>query len=278
MTTCQGRFHGPGGKAGNIMEKKEKKTRGFYVEKGSFFVHVSVTLLVLSIAARLLGTMSAWSSMTDLIIQVLLPVGSALLFILFILLLGRVALWSTILPVLGGAAFFILSQFETNASWPLFICIALAFLAAFMYTATLSGMIRTKWLLVFVFLLIFAYQVYRAIPAFMETTTTLRFVDGMALLSSLGFVFSMFCASLALRRRKPPKAETELPKIKDPVVIPPAEQSAEETPAAAPVWDEPAVNDVFAAEESAEAFIPQTESVPTDAPAADQEENTVEQS
>ena len=259
------------------MEKKEKKTRGFYVEKGSFFVHVSVTLLVLSIAARLLGTMTAWGSMTDLIIQVLLPVGSALLFILFILLLGRVALWSTILPVLGGAAFFILSVFEKDASWPLFICIALAFLAAFMYTATLAGMIRTKWLLVLVFLLIFAYQVYRAIPAFMETTTTLRFVDGMALLSSLGFVFAMLCASLALRRKKPQKAETELPKIKDPVVIPPAEQGKEETPAAAPAWDGPSVNEAPPAEEPVEAFIPETESAPTDAPVIEEEESNGEQ-
>ena len=257
------------------MEKSEKKVRGFFVEKGSFFVHASVTVLVLSIAARLLGTMTLWGNMTQLIIQTLLPVGCALLFILFILLLGRVALWTTILPFLGGAAFFVLSVFETNASWPLFICIALAFLAAFMYTATLAGMIRTKWLLVFVLALIFAYQIYRAIPVFAETTTTLRFIDGMALLSSLGFVFSMLCASLALRRRKPPKTEPELPKIKDPVVIPPAESGAEETPAA-PVWDEAPVNEARAAEESVNAAapdVPETAFVPEDVPAAEQGES-----
>ena len=258
------------------MEKKEKEPRGFYVEKGSFFAHAAVTVLVLAIAARLLGTMTLWGSMTDLIIQTLLPVGSALLFILFILLLGRVALWSTILPVMGGAAFFILSVFEKDASWPLFICIALAFLAAFMYTATLSGMIRTKWLLVLVLALIFAYQIYRAIPVFMEATTTLRFVDGMALISSLGFVFAMVCASLALRRKKPAKVEPDLPKIKDPVVIPPAEQNAEETPAAAPVWDEPPVSGERAAEEPADAYVPESPET-EDAPAAEPEENIGEQ-
>ena len=222
-----GRSDGRKRKAGSSMENTEKEPRGFYVEKGSFFAHAAVTLLVLSIAARLLGTMKLWGNMPQMIIQILLPTGSALLFILFIIFLGRIALWTTILPVLGGAAFFILSIFDKGPGWPLFICIALAFLTAFLYTATLSGMIRTKWLLALVLLLIFAYQVYLAIPLFRETDQTLSFADGMAQLSSLGLVFAIFCASLALRRKKAAKIEPELPKIKDPVVIPPAEESAD---------------------------------------------------
>ena len=221
------------------MEKKEKEPRGFYVEKGSFFAHAAVTILVLSMAARLLGTMNLWNGgMNQLLIQILLPVGSMLLFILFILLLGRIALWSTILPVLGGAAFFILSVFEQGPGWTMFICIALAFLAAFLYTATLSGMIRSytatlsgmirsKWLLVLAFVLIFAYQiVFRAIPVFGSAVETVSFIGGMTLLSSLGMVFAMLCASLALRRKKRP--EPELPKIKDPVVVKPEEPSGAE--------------------------------------------------
>ena len=204
------------------MEQTEKEPRGFYVEKGSFFAHAAVTLLVLSIAARLLGTMSLWSDLNQMIIHIFLPVGCSLLFIVFILLLGRVALWSTILPVLGGAAFFILSIFNQGPGWPLFICIALAFLASFIYTATLAGMIRGKWLLILVLLLIFAYQVvFRAIPAFGNAQDPVSFVDGMSLLSSLGMVCSVLCASLSFRRKKSVKAEPELPKIKDPVVIQP---------------------------------------------------------
>ena len=182
------------------MEKKEKEPRGFYVEKGSFFAHAAVTILVLSMAARLLGTMNLWNGgMNQLLIQILLPVGSMLLFILFILLLGRIALWSTILPVLGGAAFFILSVFEQGPGWTMFICIALAFLAAFLYTATLSGMIRSKWLLVLAFVLIFAYQiVFRAIPVFGSAVETVSFIGGMTLLSSLGMVFAMLCEELGL--------------------------------------------------------------------------------
>lgn len=242
MTTLFRPRCGLNGKAGSNMEKKEKEARGFYVEKGSFFAHAAVIILVFSIAARLLGTISLWGDMTQLLIQTLLPVGCALLFILFILLLGRIALWTTILPVLGGAAFFILSSFGKEPL-TLFICIALAFLAAFIYTATLAGMIRTKWILALVFAMILAYQIiFRAIPVFGDTTKPVSFIDGMTLLSSLGLVFAMLCASLSLRRKKTPLPD--LPKIKDPKVVPPAapeETSAPEAPAEI-VPEEPAVN------------------------------------
>ncbi len=229
MKTCFGRDAAAGGKAGSEMEKREKEPRGFYVEKGSFFAHAAVTILVLSLAARLLGTMSLWRDIPQLIVQVLLPVGCSLLFILFILLLGRIALWATILPILGGAAFFVLSIFKQGMGWQLFLCIALAFLAAFVYTATLAGMIRSKWILVLVFALILAYQIVSAIPDFKKQE--MRFVDGMTLLSDLGMVFAMFLASLAFRRKK--KAQPELPRIKDPVVIPPAESAEAEAPSSA---------------------------------------------
>jgi hypothetical protein len=246
------------------MEKKEKEPRGFYVEKGSFFAHAAVTVLALSIVARFLGTMALWGQTTRLIMLTLLPVGCALLFIVFIILLGRVALWLTILPVLGGAAFFILSVFEEGPGWSMFICIALAFLAAFVYTATLSGMIRTKWLIVPIFALIFAYQIYRAFLVFRDTQTPVSFAAGMARLSSLGLVFAMLCATLAFRRKKSVKTEVELPKIKDPVVV------ADET---APVGE-------TASDESAEAPEDNTaapdqtppETAPTDVPPADAEE------
>ena len=206
------------------MKNEKKEPRGFYVEKGSFFVHASVTILVIAVAFRLLGTLHLWNDMFQLATLVALPVVSALLFILFILLLGRVALWTTILPVLGGAAFFILSSIDEHPSWPMFICIALSFLASFVYTATLPGMIRTKWLNVIVFLGILVYQcAFIAYPAFSDQESPVSFADGMALLSSIGIVFAMFCASLAIRRRKPAKTE-ELPKIKDPKVVAPAQE------------------------------------------------------
>ena len=218
------------------MEKTEKEPRGFYVEKGSFFAHAAVTVLALSMAARLLGTMNLWGDPSRMITQILLPIGCSLLYILLILLLGRIALWPTILPVLGGAAFFILSRFDTP-SWPLFLCIALAFLAAFLYTATLAGLIRSKWLLVLAFALIFAYQiVFCAVPVFGDKKTPVSFADGMTLLSAMGMIFAMLLATLAFRRKKAVKPAPDLPPIKDPIVLPPESgpvpAEAESVPAA----------------------------------------------
>ena len=259
-------------KAGHEMEKKEKEPRGFYVEKGSFFAHAAVTILVLSMAARLLGTMNLWNGgMNQLLIQILLPVGSMLLFILFILLLGRIALWSTILPVLGGAAFFILSVFGENTAWPYLIAgIVLAFLASFLYTATLFGILRRKWLLVLVFTLTFAYLVYRAVPLFANTENPISFIDGMTLLSSLAMVFAMLLAALSFRRKKAVKAEPELPKIKDPVVIPPENAESAEAPVIAQeAAPETEVEPFFAAEAEPEQL--------TDPAAAVESPNTAEE-
>ena len=151
------------------MEKETKKQRGFYVEKGSFFVHAAVILLALAMAARLLGTMNLWSDAFKFATLIALPVISALLYILFILLLGRIALWTTILPVLGGAAFFILAATTGGEQLRMIICIILAFVASFVYTATLAGMIRTKWINVVVFAAILAYQtVFLAVPRCVE--------------------------------------------------------------------------------------------------------------
>ena len=217
------------------MEKEAKKQRGFYVEKGSFFVHAAVILLALAMAARLLGTMALWSDAFKFATMIALPVISALLYILFILLLGRIALWSTILPVLGGAGFFILSATSGTDQLRMIICIVLAFVAAFVYTATLAGMIRTKWLNVIVFTLILAYQIiFLAIPAFSDQKDPISFADGMTLLSSICIILAMVFASLAIRRRKVPKEAAELPKIKDPVVIKP-EPEKEEIPQETPI-------------------------------------------
>ena len=211
------------------MEKENKQPRGFYVEKGSFFAHAAVMMLVVAIAARLLGTMHSWNDLPLIVTQVALPVGCALLFILLLLTLGRLALWTTILPVLGGAASFILSVTGESFGVQMVVCIVLAFFAAFVYTATLSGMIRTKWLNVVVFAGIIAYQIiFRAIPAFSNTAEPISFVAGMMLISSISFVLAMLLASLAIRRAKSapesaPESE-ELPKIKDPKIAAPARE------------------------------------------------------
>lgn len=221
-------------------EKKEKRQRGYFVEKGSFFVHASVTILAVAAVFRLLGTMNCWADLYSLLLQIALPIGSAALFALFILLLGRAALWTTILPVIGGAAFFILESSAVSPSWPMFLSIALSFLAVLVYAMTLLNLITTKWVNVLVLALILAYQiVFRAMPLFSEKETILGFYEGMELLSAIGMVLALLCASLAFKRRKPKPVEEEAPAA---VTVADAPAAAAPIPAAAtPIPAEPAV-------------------------------------
>lgn len=221
------------------MYKDKKEPRGFFVEKESFFVHACVVILAVAIVARLLGTMTLWSDPFLLSTQIALPVCCALLLILFLLVFGRIALWTTILPVLGGAAFFILSASGEGFGLKTIVCIVMAFLAAFIYTATLAGMIRTKWLNVAVFTVILAYQIaFLAVPLFGDMLNPVGFAEGTTLISSICFVLAMLFACLAFRRRKTAPEPVELPKIKDPkVIVPKAEEKkeTEEAEAAGPL-------------------------------------------
>ena len=186
---------------------KQERTRGYIVEKENFFTHASVIVFLFSVISQLLGTMNLWTDITTIIVSIALPVVSALLFCLFVLLLGRIAVWSTILPVLGGAAYFILKATDSSEILMMIVCIVLAFLASFLYTATVVNMIRTKWICVVVFAAVFAFQiVFRAYHVFSDFANPVSFSDGMILLASLGAVFAMLCLSLALKR---PKAKAE---------------------------------------------------------------------
>ena len=255
------------------MEKENKKPRGFYVEKGSFFVHAAIVILAVSMAIRLLGSIALFNDGFALATQVLLPLICAVLFIAFILIFGRIAVWSTILPVLGGAAFFILSSTNGDDRLGMVVCIILAFVAAFVYTATLSGMIRTKWLLAAVFAGILAYQiVLKAIPAFADAENPVSFAQGMDILSSIGMILAMLCVSLAIKRAKPVKQEAELPKIKDPKpVLPKGDE-----PAAEPASDteELAGESQPAAEEKADENTEEPAAEPAQEPAQEEESKT----
>ena len=72
----------------------------FYTEKDSFGVEAAVILFSLSIVFRLIGCWGLWNDRLYLMSQILLPMISALLFILLLVLLGKVALWSTSVPLL----------------------------------------------------------------------------------------------------------------------------------------------------------------------------------
>ena len=251
----------------NVQPKPRAK---FYVEKNSALVHAAVIFMALSAVFRLVGCWGMWGDQFFAASQIGLPLVCNLLFILFILLLGGRAFWTTSLPVILGVVFFIIKSFTFDSWLHTVLCILLYMLVAVLYSATAFGIIRTKWLLVPLFGLPFVYHIAVEDAAALRAGTV-TFAAGMQEVSVLCIMLALLFTALAMKKRKTIE-DVELPKIKDPKVIVPAKPAAD---AAAPApetasatadsaADAPAQESAAAPAESA---VPNAEASP--APAAD---------
>ena len=129
------------------MENNQKTEKiSFYTERKSALVQASVIFMLLSAMFRLVGCWGRWNDAFFAATQIALPLACNLLFILLVLTLGRRALWTTVLPVLLGVVFFIIKSFTFDSILHTILCILLYLLVAVLYTGTVFGRIRTKWL------------------------------------------------------------------------------------------------------------------------------------
>lgn len=207
-------------------ENAQPKPRAkFYVEKNSALVHAAVIFMALSAVFRLVGCWGMWGDQFFAASQIGLPLVCNLLFILFILLLGGRAFWTTSLPVILGVVFFIIKSFTFDSWLHTVLCILLYMLVAVLYSATAFGIIRTKWLLVPLFGLPFIYHVAVEDAAALRAGTV-TFAAGMQEVSVLCIMLALLFTALAMKKRKTIE-DVELPKIKDPKVIIPAKPAAD---------------------------------------------------
>lgn len=190
------------------MDKAKTKIK-FYTDRESWATQASVTMMALSVVFRLIGCWGLWTDTGFAYTQIALPVLSGLLFILAVLLLGRVALWSTVLPVLLGVVFFIIKAMGFESWLHMVLCILLYLLVAVLYTGTVFGLIQTKLLLLPLFALPFAYHVaVEDLPALMDTANPVSFAAGMQEMSVLSIMLSLFFISLAMKKKRvAPKEE-----------------------------------------------------------------------
>ena len=219
---------------------KHRPRAKFYVDKKGHFVHDAVLFMLLSVIFRLVGCWGLWTDKFFVITQILLPVASALLFVLILRFLGDRAFTLTILPVLAGAAFFVIRALGYDNMLQAVLGIALCVLAAVLYMLTAIGLIRTKWLLVPFFALALCYRIFvEDLIALRDAENPVLFSEGMLELSVICILLGLMFTALALKKRRLLE-EANLPKIKDPVVIKPQKPAKPETavpakPAAAAV-------------------------------------------
>ena len=202
----------------------------FYTERNSFGVQAMIILMALSVAFRVIGCWGLWSDRSFALAQIALPIGSALLLIAFVWLFGRRALWTTFIPVILGAVFFIVKSLGFESMVHTVLCILLYAAVIALYTGTVFGVIRTKWILAALFGLPFLYHIFvEDLPALRDTANPVSFSSGMQEMSVLCIMLGLFCLALSMKKTIV-EPVIHLPRIRKPK--PAAEQEASEEAAA----------------------------------------------
>ena len=173
-----------------------------YVDTNSFWAHGTGVLLALATVFQFIACWGRWNDRFVALTQILLPVASFFLFVLLLSLLGEKALWVTLLPFLGGIAFYGFQVWFVEDRIIMVIGIAYCVLAAVLYTGTVFSLIRTKWLLVLLFAVPFCYRAfYRDVLILQNVDQPAGFAAGMREISLLCVLLAMTLLSLGMRKR-----------------------------------------------------------------------------
>ena len=211
-------------------EKKSAPRAKFYVEQQHWAVQTAIIFMALSAVFRIVGCWGKWDESFFAATQIALPLMCNILFILCLVLLGKKALWLSAVPVILGVVFFIIKSFTFDSWLHTVLCILLYLLVAVLYTGTVFGVIRTKWLLPPLFGLPFLYHIFvEDLAALRDTANPVTLSAGLQEISVLCVMLALFFTAIAMKKKKT-QTEVELPKMKAPKVIAPnkTEQAAPE--------------------------------------------------
>ena len=136
---------------------KESKKR-LYVEPDGFWTEASMLFMALAMVFLLIGSIGRWEDLHYLITMVALPIASGLLFLLCLLLVGKRAFWTTVIPVVIGVAYFVFRAIGLPAEWQVVAQIVLCVAVVVIYAMAFSHW-KLKWLLALILLGVFAYRV-----------------------------------------------------------------------------------------------------------------------
>lgn len=228
--------------------------RKLFVEPDGFCTEASMLLMALAIVFRLIGSIGRWGDMSYLITQLALPCFGGLLFLLFLLLFSRRAFWTTVIPVLIGIVYFIFCAMELDNKWMMIGSIVVYMVIVVLYAMCFSHK-NLKWVLVIIFLLLFAYHVgLKDLPVLMDLENPVSFVDGMQEMSLLAVLLAMFFVCLAMKvaevpDRKKRKAEPA-PEETQPAAEPVPEQIPVPEPEPVPAPETADATEIGPAQES----------------------------
>lgn len=184
------------------MEIENEKIR-YSVSRKNFFVKLAVIFMILSALCRFLGYWGFWSNQTAgfVTFQIVLPILCNLLFIVLVLYAGRRFFSLTFIPVILGVMFFIIKAFGFDSILHTILCICLYLAVAFIYTATVFGVIRTKWLLAPLFGLPLIVHIYLDRDMITPKGKTVALAELLPEISVLCIMAALLCICVAMKRR-----------------------------------------------------------------------------
>ena len=151
-------------------------------------------------------------------------------------LFGKRGFFLSAIPVLMGVAFFIIKSFGFGNWVHTALCILLYLAVAVIYSGTVLGFIRTKWLLPPLFGLPFLYHIFvEDLAKLRDAANPMTLSQGLQELSVLCVMVSLFCVGMGLKKRTDTGAEAgnRKPEAKE-TAEPAAGEAAAEEPAAGP--------------------------------------------
>ena len=184
------------------MEIENDKIR-YSVSRKNFFVKLVVIFMLLSALCRFLGYWGFWSNQKSgfIVFQIALPILCNLLFIVLILYAGRRFFSLTFIPVLLGVMFFIIKAFGFDSILHTILCICLYLAVAFIYTATVFGVIRTKWLLLPLFGLPLIVHIYLDRDMIAPADKAVELSELLPEISVLCIMAALLCICFAMKKR-----------------------------------------------------------------------------
>lgn len=185
------------------MDIENEKIR-YSVSRKNFFVWLSAALMALSALCRFFGYWGFWSNQTAQfnIFQIALPILCNILFAVIVIYAGRRFFSLTFIPVMLGVMFFIIKAFGFDSILHTVLCICLYLAVAFIYTATVFGVIRTKWLLAPLFGLPLTVHIFVLDKdMFAPSGTAVQLNEWLPEMSVLCIMAALLCICFAMKRR-----------------------------------------------------------------------------
>ena len=190
----------------------ERDKLRYSVSRKNIFVKLSALLMGLSALLRLFGYWGFWANKDAAFIytQIALPVLCNVLFIVIVLYMGKRFFSLTAIPVLLGVVFFIIKALSFDNILHTVLCILLYLVVAMLYTGTVFGVIRTKWLLVPLFGLPFLYHILvEDRNTLLANEKAMSLAEWLPEISVLCIMLALLLITFAMKKRDFSKPATE---------------------------------------------------------------------